>query len=114
MAAVGAFFTALLAKLGAMLAWVGQLFVKCFEAIWHVVTDLICWAFDGFLSIAVVALQALDFSALAQYANTWASLPAGVLEVLAAIGLTQAVGIIVSAIGIRLVLQLIPFTRLGS
>ncbi|HWI05607.1 MAG TPA: DUF2523 family protein [Acidimicrobiales bacterium] len=113
-AAISQGFTFLLAKVVALARWFGELFVKVFEALWHMVTDLVCWAFDGFLGIAVSALGVLDFSAFTQYLGLWASLPGGVIEVLEAIALAQAVGIVIAAIGIRLVLQLIPFTRLGS
>jgi len=113
-AAIAQGFTFLLAKVVALARWFGELFVKVFEALWHMVTDAACWVFEGMLGIATTALNAMDFSALTQYANTWAQLPGGVIEVLSAVGLTTAVGIVITAIGIRLVLQLIPFTRLGS
>jgi hypothetical protein len=51
---------------------------------------------------------------LSQHVGDWALLPAGMIEVLQAIGLSTAMGIIVTAIIIRVTLQLIPFTRLGS
>lgn len=103
-----------LGKIVAALVWIGELAIEAFRSLWWVVTDLVCWAFDGFLGIAVSATSVLDLSGLTAYTSSWGSLPAQVLEVLAAIGLVPAMGIIVSAIGIRLVLQLIPFTRLGS
>lgn len=104
----------ILAKFAALATWLGQLAVKVFESGWHLVTDLACWVLESALGLVVVALGAFDFSALTQYVNTWAQLPAGVIEVLSAVGLSQAVGIVVTAIGIRIMLQLIPFTRLGS
>lgn len=103
-----------LGKIVAALAWLGELVVKAFEALWWVVTDLVCWGFDGFLGVAVGATSALDVSGLTAWSSAWGSLPAGVVEVLSAIGLSAAMGIVVTAIGIRLVLQLIPFVRLGS
>jgi len=113
-AAIAQGFSFLLAKLVAVVKWFGDLFVAVFVSVWDMLKDLLCWGLESALEIVTLALGAFDFSALSQYANTWAQLPAGVLEVLGAVGLTQAFGIVVSAIGIRLLLQLIPFTRLGS
>jgi hypothetical protein len=103
-----------LGKIVAALGWIGQLAVKAFEAVWWVVTDLVCWAFDGFMGIASTTLAGFDFSGLSTWSSSWSSLPGNVLEVLSAVGVAPAMGIIVSAITIRLLLQLIPFTRLGS
>lgn len=104
----------LLAKIGAALKWIGELFVKVFESFWIMIQDAFCWAFDSILGLVVTILGAFDFSGLTAYAGQWAGLPSGTLEVLSAVGLSQALGIIISAIGIRLMLQLVPFTRLGS
>lgn len=101
-------------KLIDAVAWIGQLFVKVFVALWDMVRDAACWVFEQSLEIAITALNAFDFTALTSQAGAWAGLPAQVLEVLAAVGLTTCLGLIVTAIGIRLMLQLIPFTRLGS
>lgn len=112
---MGAFFSAILAKFSAVLSWVGQLFVKVFVAIWDLLKDLFCWAFDGILGIAVSALNALDLSGLVPYAgNMWSGASGDVLNVLGLIGLGQALGIVSAAIVIRLTLQTIPFVRWGS
>lgn len=104
----------LLGKIVAAVKWFGELFVKVFESLWFILQDLVCWAFESVIRLVISILGAFDFSAMASYVGTWAELPPGVLEVLSAIGLSQALGIVISAIGIRLMLQLIPFTRLGS
>ncbi|NBD21954.1 DUF2523 domain-containing protein [Aquabacterium fontiphilum] len=103
-----------LSKFVALADYIGALVVAAFVAIWHVLTDIVCWAFDQLLSLAVSILSAFDFSALSSQAGAWAGLPASLIEVLQAIGLTTCLGLIVSAITIRVLLQLIPFTRLGS
>ena len=103
-----------LEKIGAALAWIGDLLKAAFVSLWHIATDLVVWVFDSMLGIAVGVLSAFDFSGLSQYVGAWAGLPPMVLEVLSAVGLSTAVGIIVTAIGIRIMLQLVPFTRLGS
>jgi len=107
-------FGQILAKLTAIVAWIGSLFKAVFVAIWEVLKDLVCWAVDSLLSIVISAVGALDLSGLDQYSQTWSTLPAEVLRALGALRVAEASAIIVVAIGIRLVLQLIPFTRLGS
>lgn len=104
----------LLAKIAAAVAWFGDLFVAVFVALWDVVRDLFAWLFEQCLDVAISAVAAIDVSALTSNLNTWGSLPTEVLNVLAVLGVGQAVIIITAAIGIRIVLQLIPFTRLGS
>lgn len=104
----------ILAKIGSALSWIGGLAAAAFIALYDLARDAVCWVLDQLLTLAISILSSFDFSGLSQHVGSWAGLPAGVLEVLAAIGLSTAVGIIVSAIGIRLLLQLVPFTRLGS
>ena len=55
----------------------------------------------------------VDLSGLQGFAPA-GGLPAEILNVMALCGVGSAVTIITTAIGIRLALQLIPFTRLGS
>lgn len=104
----------IIAKIAAAVAWFGELFVSLFVALWDMARDAFAWLFEQCLDVAISAVSAIDVSALTSNLNTWGSLPAEVLNVLAVLGVGQAVSIIVAAIGIRMVLQLIPFTRLGS
>lgn len=80
-----------------------------------IMEDIGTFFFESFLNITLLALDGLDsfFSGLdiASYTN---SLPAEVSYYASALGLSQAMGMIISAITIRLSLQLIPFVRLGS
>lgn len=103
-----------LGKIVAAVQWIGQLFVLVFVALWDLLRDLACWVFESMLDIAISALDGIDLGPLENMGNAWGQLPAMVLEVLAAIGLAEAVGLVVAAITVRLLLQLIPFTRLGS
>jgi len=111
---VGAFFSMLFAKIAAVVGWVGRLFVAVFTALWDMGSDLLSWLFEQCLKIAIAAVQSVDVSALISYQGQWGALPADVLNVMSLLGVGTAVTIISSAIGIRLVLQLIPFVRLGS
>lgn len=114
MGAIVAGLQFLLGKIVALARYIGDLVKAVFVSLWDMLTDAVSWVFDQFLGIAVSALSVFDFSALTAQVGAWAGLPAQLLEVLSAIGLSTAVGMIVTALGIRLMLQLIPFTRLGS
>ena len=111
---MAAFFTMLLAKIAAAVEWFGRLFVAVFEALWDLLRDALTWPFEQIMDVAVSAVQALDLSGLTGLAQGWGSLPGDVINILALLGVGEAAAIILAAIGIRLVLQLIPFVRLGS
>lgn len=104
----------LLQKLVSAVKWIGDLFVDVFIALWHLLTDAVCWVFESLLRLVVTLLGGIDFSGLASQAGAWASLPPEATAALSAVGISQAMGIIITACGIRITLQLIPFTRLGS
>ena len=107
-------FTMLLAKLAALAGWFGKLFVAVFTALYHLVTDVVCWGYDGMLGVAVSALDSVDLSALSNQTSSWGQIPADLVVAMGVLRIGEAAAIITAAIGIRVVLQLIPFTRLGS
>ncbi|VTY21833.1 Uncharacterised protein [Xylophilus ampelinus] len=107
-------FTMLLAKLAAIVAWFGKLAVAVFVAGWDFIRDAACWAFEQVMEVVVSAVGAVDLSSVTGNLQSWGSLPGEILNILGLLGVSQAAGIIVAAIVIRLGLQLIPFTRLGS
>lgn len=80
-----------------------------------IIKDIFIWFFDSVMGLAVMLLGGMGdvFSSLnvAQYIN---GIPSDVASVLSLIGLSEATGMIIIAITIRLMLQLVPFTRLGS
>jgi len=96
------------------LQWFFDLIKTVFLVLWDMLVDLFCFIVE----MVFTALNAL--LALVPVPSNWSpqtyvnSLPVEVLQMMSAVGLTQAVGIIVVAIGIRFLLQLIPFVRLGS
>lgn len=98
----------------AFVKWIGSLFVAVFTALWDVVRDFGAWCLDQLMQVVVAALGAIDVSAMQQAGQWWSLLPAEVLNMLGLIGFGEAMAIIAAAIVIRLGLQLIPFTRLGS
>lgn len=106
--------TLLLSKIAALAAWLGELAVAAFASVWLMLTDLVVWGFDAFLGLAVTLASSIDLGGLTAYTANWAGLPSQAIEVMEAIGLTSAFGIVTSAIIVRVILQLIPFVRLGS
>lgn len=103
-----------LGKFVALAEYLGSLVVAVFVALWDLIKDAFAWAFEQVLDLVISILSVFDFSGLSAHAGAWAGLPSMAIEALQAVGITTALGLIVSAIGIRLFLQLIPFTRLGS
>lgn len=94
--------------------WFGALWKDAFDATWLMIKDAASWLVDQLLGLVVGAANLLDVSGLTSYVQEWGNVPAEVMNVLALLGIGTASAIIISAVGIRLVLQLIPFTRLGS
>lgn len=111
---MGALFSSLFAKIASVVRWFGDLFVAVFQALWDLLRDAVCWPFEQVLDIAVSALGAIDVSAITGQLGVFSQIPAGVVEVMAASGAGVCFSIIAGALAVRFVLQLIPFTRLGS
>lgn len=114
MAAIAQGLTLLLGKVGKALAWIGQLFVAVFAAAFDLLRDVITWAFDQSTGLACSLTGSIDVSGITSTIQANSSLPAVALAALGAMGFGTAFAIIVAALAIRFVLQLIPFTRLGS
>ncbi|MFC7518673.1 DUF2523 family protein [Herbaspirillum sp. GCM10030257] len=114
---MGAFFSAILGKVVALATWFGKLFVAVFESLWHLVTDLIVWTFIGSLKLIQTILNGLpgtsDFQ-LFNPATYIAGMPAEITNMLALCRIGECFAILLAAILIKLTLQIIPFTRLGS
>lgn len=112
MAGIFKFFSALLAKIVGFATWFLSIFTQIFVDLWNIITDSVCWALDGALSIAASAIESVTvpFSPSTYYSM----IPADTANVLGIIGVPQALSMIVGALIIRFTLQLIPFVRLGS
>lgn len=84
------------------------------ETLWDILKDFFLWVVDETMGLAVsllnVAFAGFDFNP-GDYID---ALPDEVTNILGLIGLGEATTIIMAAIMIRLLLQLIPFVRLGS
>jgi hypothetical protein len=88
-------------------------FQSFFLTLWDIAEDFFSFVLEKIFQLILFVISSLDFdfSFFNQCGN---GLTSEILNVLGLIGLHEAIGIIVSAIVIRILLQLIPFTRLGS
>jgi hypothetical protein len=107
-------FDYLFAKLDAIWQWFADVVVDFFTALWDVVVDAVSYLFEQVLSLAVAAANGLNLSGITANFGAFSSLPSGMLEVIQATGVGAALAVVAVALGIRFVLQLIPFVRLGS
>lgn len=111
---MGAAITMVLGKIVGLAAFIGKLAVAFFVAFWLLSTDLGCWFVEQLLTFAVEMVSEINVSEFQQASTAWGSLPGEVLNILGLLKAGWAASIITAAIGIRLVMQLIPGTRLGS
>jgi hypothetical protein len=83
--------------------------------LWDMFTDLLIFVVDTVMTAGLVILE--GFSSvfeLIDLSSYITSMPPEVQHVMAATGFGQAVGIVMTAGAARLLMQLIPFVRLGS
>lgn len=105
--------------IGKFVQWVGEFVVAIFKALWDFFTDIVVWVFDSLFELAAGLIDGLadafDIERLAQtFTGYWSLIPPEVAQIMQAIGVSTAFGIVVTGIIIRFTLQLIPFVRLGS
>lgn len=111
---VGKFFTMLFEKIAAVIKWFSDLFVAIFTALWDMSTDFFCWILEGLLEIVISGANSFDAGPINSAIGNFNELPSEILNILGLLGFGSAMGIISTALIIRLGLQLIPFVRLGS
>lgn len=97
------FFTAIL-----------SLITKLFLSVWTMITDIMMYVFDKLTDFIIYLLSQLDLSGITQYAGAFGQIPGEVLNVLGLIGIGDCFSVLLVGLGVRLILQLIPFVRLGS
>lgn len=113
-------------KIQAVVNYIRDFFFDIFKAftdffkamlltIFDILKDVVFFIFDIFLGFIVGVLSAFSslFSNI-NFGNTFANLPPEVFNMLGLLGFGECLGLIVSSLIIRITLQLIPFTRLGS
>lgn len=111
---MGAMFTLVLSKIAAVVAWLSALAIAVFVALSDLFKDMFSWVFEQFLKVAISALSSLDLTGLTSAAQSAGTLPASFINILGLLGVGTAITIISAAIVVRITMQLIPFTRLGS
>lgn len=96
--------------------WFFALVLAVINTVVSMLQDLFCWIVDQLLAVAVYVVGLFDFDFLqtTTFSDAVNQLPATMINVFWVLGLPVALGMVVVAIGIRLLLQLIPFVRLGS
>ncbi len=102
--------------------WIVDLFNKLVEFLYQLIISLVEMLKDVFLWIVDTCLAMVgglvdwvfSFFSPVDIGQYLSDIPPTVSWVLAAIGIPQCLVIILAAITCRLLLQLIPFTRLGS
>ncbi|MBO0210715.1 DUF2523 family protein [Vibrio sp. Vb0877] len=94
-----------------LLVFLYQLLVSLF----NMLKDLFFWAVEQVMGMVNMLLSGVfALFAPVDMSQYMTSIPPTVSWVMAAVGLPQCLSIILAAITVRLMLQLIPFTRLGS
>lgn len=102
--------------------WLIDLFNKLLEFLYQLLLSLLDMLKDLFFWVVEQVMNAVNmilptiFALFApvDMSQYMTSIPPTVAWVFAAVGVPQCLSIILAAITIRLLLQLIPFTRLGS
>lgn len=105
-----------------MFKWLKDIYQKIMDLIYSIyisirdiLFDIPLWIFDEIFKLGNLAIHSiLQLFKPFDLSNYLTFIPPEVSWVLSMIGFPQCLAIIASAISIRLVLQLIPFTRLGS
>lgn len=90
-----------------------NLFKAVFEALWDMGYDFLCFIFEQLFATVVAIVGAIPAPSV-NFQSYLAGGPAETLNMMATIRIPEAVGIVITSLGIRFLLQLIPFVRLGS
>lgn len=95
--------------------WLLNILKTMAETIFTMVKDVFFFAFEQIMILVTFILQGMGslFAGL-DITAYMTDIPPGTAWMLSQIGMGQALSMIIAAITIRLFLQLVPFTRLGS
>lgn len=101
--------------LRALVVWIYQLFQPFFDALFTFAKDVFIWLTESILDLVILIIGDLQFDfSLFNPASYISGVGPEIINTLAVLKVPQAIAMILGAIVIRLLLQLIPFTRLGS
>jgi len=105
-----------------MLDWLANTYNAFIDFLWQLILsifdmlkDLFIFVIESLMDIGLLFLDGvgalMDGLNIAQY---WAFLPAETAHTMSLIGLSEAMGMIVTCLTVRFLLQTIPFVRWGS
>lgn len=105
-----------------MLDWLATTWIEFKQFLWSIVLsvqailkDLFIWLFEQILTLSEYALTGMDsYFDVLDITSYLSNIPSGLQWFMSSIGVPQALSMIMTAVTIRILLQLIPFTRLGS
>lgn len=108
-------FQSLIDKANSVVQWFLDLFEALLTALLDMLKDLICWILEALFALIQTLLNALPGDMGVFNPGTYISgLPSDLVNMLGLLRVGEALAIILAAILIKIALQLIPFTRLGS
>lgn len=96
-----------------VIRFIASLFVAMFTALFDLIKDIFYWIFEIILQFIVALLSGIELGFISTL-NYMSLLPPDLINIMALIGMGEALTIITGAITVRIILQLIPFVRLGS
>ena len=108
------FLTAISSALQAFFLSIVTMVQSVFLSLWTMFQDVFLWTIDQVLTLVTSILSTLNLAFITSHAGAFGSIPSETLNVMGLLGFGDCMAVIASAIGIRILLQLIPFTRLGS
>lgn len=85
-----------------------------YNSVFDMLKEVLYWLFDSMMDVSIVAMNSLGAMLDFNPADYFAVIPAEVANIIGLIGLAEALTMITVSIVIRMLLQLIPFVRLGS
>lgn len=105
-----------------VLNWFAQKWNDLVDFLWRLVLsvydllkDFLFWIIETLMGVAVYMLNGLSYLLdgldVAQY---FAFIPPETAYIMSITGFSEAMGMIIASIGIRFILQMIPFVRWGS
>lgn len=106
----------------AILDWFANRWNDMIDFVWRIVLsiydmlkDFFIWILEQLSNVGLMVLNGLGsmFTGL-DVGSYWGAIPPETAYFLNIIGLSQAMGMIITCLGIRIILQMIPFVRWGS
>jgi len=108
------FFTWLTSLITSFITGIVQFIKTLIITLYNMLYDLLCYIVEQILTFVISMINSIDLSGIPTLSSYLSHLPSEMINMIGLIRLPEALGIIVTALIIRFILQLIPFTRLGS